>query len=183
MIEADRKAIVQFKRECRNYYYYLADIKQTMYDIKRLNHKMSGVHSLDFERVRSDTPIGSRKSKIVTYIEANEALERELQRREGKVQYILDTINRIEVRYLRAVVWMLYVQRKRVQDVADEYAMSRDYLTQQISEELALLFPLKKKAGETQAKTEGDVIPEAVEEEDSGVEVIGAVEEEVPEEM
>lgn len=142
MLNGDRKAIVQFKRECRNYFYYVADVKNTLLDIKALDHKMQGVHSLDFERVKSSAGRKSwKKSKIVTYIEANNELKRRLKEKEKKIQYVLDTINRMDQPSYRGIIWKLYVQRKRINDVAEAYGMSRDYLSQQISEEMARLFP------------------------------------------
>ena len=49
----DRKAIVQFKRECRNYFYYVEEVRKAMFDLKRMDNKMQGVHSLDFQKVRT----------------------------------------------------------------------------------------------------------------------------------
>ena len=48
----NREAIMAFKRECRSYFYYLADIRDLMLEIKRIDVKMAGVHAVDLTKVR-----------------------------------------------------------------------------------------------------------------------------------
>ena len=74
---------VEFKRECRKYFYYIADIKTRMEEIRRVDYKMTGVHSIDFERVRTKAH-GNKDERLVTYIELSTELNRQLQEVEGK---------------------------------------------------------------------------------------------------
>ncbi|MBQ9328038.1 MAG: hypothetical protein IJ225_05835 [Solobacterium sp.] len=142
------KTAMEFKRECRKYFYYLADIKNLMLDIRRVDHTMQGVHSLDFEKVKSSTKKNFRQSGIVKYIDINDELKRQLKEKEDKLLYIIDTIDRIEQPAFRPIIWMLYVQGFRIAEVADLYGMSKDYLSQLINEQIHNLFPSEKSSSE-----------------------------------
>ncbi|MBQ8069156.1 MAG: hypothetical protein IJ201_12520 [Solobacterium sp.] len=131
---------VEFKRECRKYFYYIADIKTRMDEIRQVDYKMTGVHSIDFERVRTRTH-GNQDARLVAYIELSTELNRQLQEVEEKVLWIINTIGRIPDPSFRPIVWMLYVQGKRIAEVADLYDMSKDYLSQLVSAEIRKLFP------------------------------------------
>jgi hypothetical protein len=131
---------VEFKRECRKYFYYIADIKTRMEEIRQVDYKMTGVHSIDFERVRTRTH-GNQDARLVAYIELSTELNRQLQEVEEKVLRIINTIGRIPDPSFRPIVWMLYVQGKRIAEVADLYDMSKDYLSQLVSAEIRKLFP------------------------------------------
>ena len=131
---------VEFKRECRKYFYYIADIKTRMEEIRRVDYKMAGVHSIDFERVRTRAH-GNKDARLVAYIELSTELNRQLQEVEEKVLWIINTIGRIPDPSFRPIVWMLYVQGKRIAEVADLYDMSKDYLSQLVSAEIRKLFP------------------------------------------
>jgi hypothetical protein len=131
---------VEFKRECRKYFYYIADIKTRMEEIRRVDYKMTGVHSIDFERVRTRAH-GNKDARLVAYIELSTELNRQLQEVEEKVLWIINSIGRIPDPSFRPIVWMLYVQGKRIAEVADLYDMSKDYLSQLVSAEIRKLFP------------------------------------------
>ncbi len=131
---------VEFKRECRKYFYYIADIKTRMEEIRRVDYKMAGVHSIDFERVRTRAH-GNKDARLVAYIELSTELNRQLQEVEEKVLWIINSIGRIPDPSFRPIVWMLYVQGKRIAEVADLYDMSKDYLSQLVSAEIRKLFP------------------------------------------
>lgn len=131
---------VEFKRECRKYFYYIADIKTRMEEIRRVDYKMAGVHSIDFERVRTRAH-GNKNARLVAYIELSTELNRQLQEVEEKVLWIINSIGRIPDPSFRPIVWMLYVQGKRIAEVADLYDMSKDYLSQLVSAEIRKLFP------------------------------------------
>ena len=131
---------VEFKRECRKYFYYIADIKTRMEEIRQVDYKMTGVHSIDFERVRTRTH-GNQDARLVAYIELSTELNRQLQEVEEKVLWIINSIGRIPDPSFRPIVWMLYVQGKRIAEVADLYDMSKDYLSQLVSAEIRKLFP------------------------------------------
>ena len=143
------KNAVDFKRECRKFFYYLADVKNQMLDIKLLDQRMTGVHSIDFERVR--TARRSNDSKIVTYIELSDVLNQKLKEKEDKLLYIINTINRIEQPSYRPMIWMLYVQGMRVSEVAAIYDISKDYLSQLINDELHKLFPKEPRKKKTES--------------------------------
>ena len=131
---------IEFKRECRKYFYYISDIRERMDEIRRVDYRMTGVHSIDFERVHSRS-VGNKYAQLVAYIELSTELSRQLQEVEEKVLWIINTIGRIPDPSFRPIVWMLYVQGKRVSEVADLYDMSKDYLSQLVSAELRKLFP------------------------------------------
>ncbi len=131
---------VEFKRECRKYFYYIADIKTRMEEIRRVDYKMAGVHSIDFERVRTRAH-GNKDARLVAYIELSTELNRQLQEVEEKVLWIINSIGRIPDPSFRPIVWMVYVQGKRIAEVADLYDMSKDYLSQLVSAEIRKLFP------------------------------------------
>ena len=131
---------VEFKRECRKYFYYIADIKTRMEEIRRVDYRMAGVHSIDFERVRTRAH-GNKDARLVAYIELSTELNRQLQEVEEKVLWIINSIGRIPDPSFRPIVWMLYVQGKRIAEVADLYDMSKDYLSQLVSAEIRKLFP------------------------------------------
>ena len=130
---------IDFKRECRKYFFYLADVKQQMEKIRKLDHRMKGVHSIDLQRLRPQRDF--RYSPIVSYIELHQALDEELKEIEDKLLYIIGTINRIGSPSFRAIIWMLYVQGKRLSEVAAIYGMSKDYLSQLVNQEIWALFP------------------------------------------
>ena len=157
MPEANRKALSDFKKECRNYFYYLADIQKLMLDMKRIDHKMQGIHSLNFERVGS-SPSRHERS-VVKYIHINDELRKQLKERESHLINIIDVIDRIEQPSYRPIVWMLYVQGMRLKDVAEIYDMSKDYLAQLVNEQMAVLFPLEKE--EIEVTDQPEVITES----------------------
>ena len=140
---------VEFKRECRKYFYYIADIKTRMEEIRRVDYKMAGVHSIDFERVRTRAH-GNKDARLVAYIELSTELNRQLQEVEEKVLWIINSIGRIPDPSFRPIVWMLYVQGKRIAEVADLYDMSKDYLSQLVSAEIRKLFPGDDEEGEAE---------------------------------
>ena len=135
----NREAVKAFKKECRNYFYYLADIRDLMLEIKRTDHKMTGVHSLDFQKVRIRRD--PKKTYLVSFIEANTILEKELQEKEEKVMNIINTISRIELPAYRAIVWMVFVQRKTYTEVAKMYGVSKVYLAEEITRLLSDIVP------------------------------------------
>ncbi len=142
MPEGNKKALSEFKKECRYFFYYLADIQKLMLDMKRIDHKMQGVYSLDFERVGSSPQRHERS--LSKYIHINDELRKQLREREAHLLGIIDTIDRIEQPSYRPIVWMLYVQGMRLKDVAEIYGMSKDYLAQLVNEQMALLFPAEE---------------------------------------
>ena len=160
MPEGNRKALSEFKKECRYFFYYLSDIQKLMLDMKRIDHKMQGVHSLDFDRVGS-SPTRHNRS-LAKYIHINDELRKQLRERESHLLNIIDTIDRIEQPSYRPIVWMLYVQGMRLKDVAEIYDMSKDYLAQLVNEQMAALFPADGQGFEVPG-AEAD--PEALEEE------------------
>lgn len=130
----------EFKRECRRYFYYVADVKRRMEEIRMVDHRMTGVHSIDFERVRTKSQKRA-DARIISFIELNTELNRQLDEAEAKLMYIINTIGRIPDPSFRPIIWMLYVQGMRIADVADLYDMSKDYLSQLVSAEVRKLFP------------------------------------------
>ncbi len=130
----------EFKQECRRYFYYAADVKRRMEEIQMVDHRMTGVHSIDFERVRSKSHKRA-DARIISFIELNTELSRQLEEAEAKLMYIINTIGRIPDPSFRPIIWMVYVQGMRIADVADMYGMSRDYLSQLISAQMRRLFP------------------------------------------
>jgi len=156
MSDGNREKISEFKRECRNYFYYLADVQNLMLEIKRIDNKMQGVHSLDFERVGSSPT--RHKRQLLKYIHINDELKKQLKEREDHLFHIIDTIDHIEQPSFRPIVWMLYVQKMRLADVAAVYDMSKDYLAQLVNEQMAVLFPAEaEKVEETDQK---DALPQ-----------------------
>jgi DNA-directed RNA polymerase specialized sigma subunit len=141
---------VEFKRECRKYFYYIADIKTRMEEIRQVDYKMAGVHSIDFERVRTRTH-GNQDARLVAYIELSTELNRQLQEVEEKVLRIINTIGRIPDPSFRPIVWMLYVQGMRVSEVAAIYDISKDYLSQLINDEIHKLFPKETRKKKTES--------------------------------
>ena len=139
MSDGNKKAVSEFKKECRNYFYYLADIQKILLDMKKIDHRMQGVHSIDLDRVGS-SPSRHEKS-YAKFIYINDELRKQLKERESHLFYIIDTIDRIEQPCYRPIVWMLYVQGMRLKDVAAVYDMSKDYLAQLVNEQMSLLFP------------------------------------------
>ena len=135
----NREAVKAFKNECRNYFYYLADIRDLMLEIKRTDHKMTGVHSLDFQKIRIRRD--PKKTYLVSFIEANTILEKQLQAKEEKVMNIINTISRIELPAYRAIVWMVFVQRKTYTEVAKMYGVSKVYLAEEITRLLSDIVP------------------------------------------
>ncbi len=138
------KTAIEFKRECRKYFYYLADVKNQMMYIRQVDQQMTGVHSIDFTRVRTARSSGN-DAKLINFIELNTELNRQLQEKEEKLVYIINTINRIENPGFRPIIWMLYVQGMRISEVAALYDMSKDYLSQLVNDEIHKLFPKEKK--------------------------------------
>ena len=140
-LPADAK---EFKRECRRYFYYIAEVNRQMDEIRMVDHKMTGVHSVDFARVR--TKSGNRTdARIVSLIDLNTELSRRLEETEAKLMYIINTISRIPDPGMRPIIWMLYVQGMRIADVAELYDMSKDYLSQLVSAEMRALFQEEEK--------------------------------------
>ena len=63
------------------------------------------------------------------------------QQQEEKVMNIINTISRIELPAYRAIVWMVFVQRKTYTEVAKMYGMSKTYLAEEITRLLAEIVP------------------------------------------
>ena len=156
MPEGNRKALSEFKKECRNFFYYLADIQKLMLDMKRIDHRMQGVYSLDFDRVGS-CPTRHNRS-LVKFIHINDELKKQIKERESHLLHIIDTIDRIEQPSYRPIVWMLYVQGMRLKDVAEIYDMSKDYLAQLVNEQMSVLFPANQE--DVRIADEAEVITE-----------------------
>lgn len=142
MSDGNKKALSEFKKECRNYFYYLSDIQKILLEIKKIDHRMQGVHSIDLGRVGS-SPTRHEKS-YAKFICINDELKKKLRERESHLFNIIDTIDRIEQPCYRPIVWMLYVQGMRLKDVAVVYDMSKDYLAQLVNEQMAILFPAEE---------------------------------------
>ena len=90
----------------------------------------------------------------------NSVLKKKLNEREKKIRYVLNTISQFEPPSFRPIIWRVYVQRERMESVADEYMMSRDYMAMLISNEFGRLFP--EGEGEELVPSEDDETPEAV---------------------
>ena len=140
MPEGQPATAKEFNRECRWYFYYIADVKRRMDEIRMVDHRMTGVHSIDFERVRSKSHKRA-DARIISFIELNTELSRQLEEAEAKLMYIINTIGRIPDPSFRPIIWMIYVQGMRIADVADLYGMSGDYLSQLVSAQVRRLFP------------------------------------------
>ncbi len=126
----NREAIMAFKRECRSYFYYLADIRDLMLEIKRIDVKMAGVHAVDLTKVRVRRD--PWKNRMIKYVEQRTALQKRLQEKQDQVENIINTISRVSLPSYRVIIWMIYVQRKRIQEVADLYGYTKDYMANQI---------------------------------------------------
>ncbi|MBR2675853.1 MAG: hypothetical protein IKE28_02930 [Solobacterium sp.] len=142
----NREAVKAFKKECRNYFYYLADIREIMRKIQRTRNKMTGVHSVDLQRIRIRRD--PKKTYLVKFIEKKTELEKELQKKEEKVMNIINTIDRIELPAYRVIVWMVFVQRRTYTEVAKMYGVSKVYLAEEVNRVLADIVPPLKE-GET----------------------------------
>ena len=132
MAYKNRGAVLAFKKECRNYFYYLADIRTLQQEMTRLHQSMVGTHSIDLTRVKITSD--RFKTPVVRYIEAKQSLENQMEEAKGKVANIINTIGSVEPSSFRAAIWMLYIQRRTVKEVADLYGLSRDYLADKIIE-------------------------------------------------
>ena len=157
----NREAIMAFKRECRNYFYYLADIKNLMLEIKRMDVKMAGVHAVDLTKVRIRRD--PWKNRLIKYVEQSNSLQRQLQEKQEKVENIINTISRVSLPSFRVIIWMIYVQRKRIQEVADLYDYSKDYMANLIIDLMDEVFDAKIAEGsyippETPVDSEEDAI-------------------------
>ena len=156
MPDGNKKALAEFKKECRNYFHYLADIQNLMLDIKRMDNKLQGIHSLDFERVGSSP--SRHKRQFLKYMHINDELKKQLKERQERLFYIIDTIDRLDQPSYRPIVWMLYVQKMRLADVARIYGMSKDYLAQLVNEQMSGLFPAE--AEDIEKTDEDDALPQ-----------------------
>ena len=137
----NREAVLDFKRDCRDYFYYVSDIRNIMLDMKRLNQKLAGVRAVDMQKVkvRSDP----WKTKIVSYIEANTILEKKLRLKQEALAEIYNTIGRTELPTFRVIVWMLYVQRRSLAEVAEIFRTGKEYLGNQVIEQIDAVFDAK----------------------------------------
>ena len=113
MPEGQPATAKEFKRECRRYFYYIADVKRRMDEIRMVDHRMTGVHSIDFERVRSKSHKRA-DARIISFIELNTELSRQLEEAEAKLMYIINTIGRIPDPSFRPI--RLYQRHLRLSD-------------------------------------------------------------------
>lgn len=131
---------IAFKRECRKYLYYSSDVTARMKEIRRANIWISGKRSLDYKRIQTESR-EDRDARPSVHIEHRTELDRELRETEEKIIRIINAIGQIPNPCYRPIIWMLYVQGKRVAEVAELYDMSKDYLSQLVSAEIRKLFP------------------------------------------
>ncbi|NCB32991.1 MAG: hypothetical protein EOM64_03755 [Erysipelotrichia bacterium] len=121
-----------FKRECRNYFYYLSDIQILTQRIEGVDTCMCGVHSIDSivlgENCRNHNP-------FISYMVAKTKLEEELKEKEEKILRIINAFQGMPDTSYRCVIWMLYVQDVPKWKVAECFDLNPDYLSQLISDE------------------------------------------------
>lgn len=115
-----------FKEETRNYQRYLDHIKGIDDKLEVLRSRMENVHSIDFEKER--TQVSFRERPIIDMIERKAMLEKEKQLYQDLINWIHKVIDAFGSPSIKAIVWMTYVQRRSLTSISEEYLISKDNL-------------------------------------------------------
>ena len=125
-----------FRRECGNYFFYLARIGELNDVLTQIVGKMEGVKSIEFNRIISGTSSPVTGSRVIRYMDRKDELLDQLEEYKGKISYILHTINSFPDPSYRAAAWMVYIQGLSMERVSEIYGMKRQTLQKHLMEQL-----------------------------------------------
>ncbi len=125
-----------FRRECSNYFFYLARIGELNDMLTQTVGKMEGVRSIEFNRVISGTSSAMTGSRVIRYMDRKDELLGQLEEYKEKISYILHTINSFPDPSYRAAAWMVYIQGLSMERVSEIYGMKRQTLQKHLMEQL-----------------------------------------------
>jgi len=118
----DRVAI--FRKECRNYKFYLDGIERIDQQLEVLELRMQNVHSIDTERVVAS---GSGKERsLIPLIEKKEELLAQKQYYQNRIDWIIECLDNVPSPAYRTVIWKTYVQRESLRRFAEKYNVNSD---------------------------------------------------------
>ena len=115
-----------FKKECRRYFSYQAEISKIDERLRSLEVKMQNVHSPSMQKIGSSP---SRKElDYLRLFAAKEEYEKQRQFYLDRGQWIDDIINAIPSKAYCAITWMTLVQGKSRMELLITYDTSPEYV-------------------------------------------------------
>lgn len=115
-----------FKKECHNYVYYGNRISTLKDRIMLLDLRMQNVYSPVLDKIgQTPTP---HEMDYTILIEQKDKLKSVQDYYLNKRKWIEDTINEIPSPAYRLLVWLTYVERENLQELADEFNVSKQYI-------------------------------------------------------
>lgn len=133
----NREEYNMFRKECGNYFFYLARIGELNDSLTSITGKMEGVKSIEFDRVISrNAAARSTGSRVIQYMDKRDEILLQLEEYKDKTAYILQTINNFPDPSYRPAAWMVYIQGLSMERVSEIYGMKRQTLQKHLMEQL-----------------------------------------------
>ena len=125
--------ISDFKKECRDYFFYIARIQELLAELDQTEYFRQDVRALPYFRI-GQSP--SRKEKDpLRLLERKDRLYAEFREQKDHVEHVIQVLQSIPYFSYSGLIWMLYVQNRSYSEVANLYSLNKGNLGRQIADQ------------------------------------------------
>ena len=125
--------ISDFKKECRNYFFYISRIQELLAELDQTEYFRQDVRALPYFRI-GQSP--SRKEKDpLRLLERKDRLYAEVREQKDHVEHVIQVLQSIPYFSYSGLIWMLYVQNRSYSEVANLYSLNKGNLGRQIADQ------------------------------------------------
>ena len=133
MIPYSADFISDFKKECRDYFFYIARIQELLAELDQTEYFRQDVRALPYFRI-GQSP--SRKEKDpLRLLERKDQLYAEVREQKDHVEHVIQVLQSIPYFSYSGLIWMLYVQNRSYSEVANLYSLNKGNLGRQIADQ------------------------------------------------
>lgn len=116
-----------YKKECRKYFTYDAQLKKTKLDLKETIIEIENVRSPLTDRVGGHQII-SQEERLIALIEVKEETEHQIDFYQSMIDWIVHVNNKVTSPAYRAITWQTLIQAKNRTDLMINYDVDPDYV-------------------------------------------------------
>lgn len=115
-----------FRDECNHYETYLSERDRLDEELVKVQYKIEGVHSTDFETAYQR--VSQTEKDILPLLEVKKELTGKKEETENKIRFIEDTIKSIPYPSYRVFAWEIFILNRKYSEIADRYGYNAESL-------------------------------------------------------
>lgn len=120
----------RFKEECRNFEQYLNERDRLKEQLERIQYKIDGVHSTDFETTYKR--ISRTEKNILPELEVKKKLLEKYEENESRIRWITDIFSGIPFAAYRVFAWQVYILGMSYSEISSIYGFNGESMRKNI---------------------------------------------------